>query len=710
MIQKIDGFWRRRKVRPIIQNDLAECGIACVAMIANFYGCSLELSHLRAKFEPPLLGTKLTTLLAIANELGLDSTPLQVEVSELAHIQAPAILHLKMGHYLVLTGVGRNDVVVVDPAVGERRIPNEELERIFSRIVVELSPRENFVALKNAPTKSVHWLSVASNVRGVRGGLYRSLGLAFILESLVLAQPVITQVTIDTISNYASIRAVVIFSLALFVLSALSAFVSAMRSWVIALIQNNLFSATSARIFRHLLALPQSYFERRRLGDIVARFNTVGGVQQIISVRLVEVVLDGIVSTLTLLVLSILYGKWFAAIPLCALAAYIVLKAVLFDRYTGAASRKLQYQSRLQHRLIEGVRLSQTIRLGNLQDTMGRRYSDLGYEAVAASMDAHKLDVLSQVGASLLSGIDKAVVFGLGAYLVLCNRLSVGALFAVFFLCSQFTLRSRSFVDHVLQVLLLRVQRSRLSDIVEAQEEKGLFTEYAGSIEITSIDVKAVSFRYSAQDPWLLVNINLKVEPGELVIVTGPSGCGKTTLLRLILGMLTPSQGEVQAGNVPIYKLGLHKYRENLGISFQDSEIFSGTVFENISMFDDGATLTDVESLAKMFYLHDDVVKMPMGYNTQVAGVDSHLSGGQKQKILLARALYRRPKILILDEATCHIDIPTETKILSNLRNSKIAVLMVTHRMATTQHACRVYNLRTGVLFDKAEIPESAPL
>ena len=281
----------------------------------------------------------------------------------------------------------------------------------------------------------------------------------------------------------------------------------------------------------------------------------------------------------------------------------------------------------------------------------------------------------------------------LGAKLVMANQFSVGMLIAFISYKDQFVGRVSALIDQAIAFRMLGIQAERLADIVlTPPEEVGIEREPRkgqGAI-LPSIEVRNVGFRYAQGEPWVLRNVNIQIHAGESVAIAGPSGCGKTTLLKVMLGQLQPDEGEVFVGGIALKQLGLKCYRDQIGVVMQDDQLFAGSLAENIAFFDPATDQSQIEASAQLAAIHDDIIKMPMGYNTLVGDMGTALSGGQKQRVILARALYKKPNILFLDEATSHLDTGAESLVNQAIKGLSMTRITIAHRPSTLQMADRL--------------------
>jgi ATP-binding cassette subfamily B protein RaxB len=313
-----------------------------------------------------------------------------------------------------------------------------------------------------------------------------------------------------------------------------------------------------------------------------------------------------------------------------------------------------------------------------------------------AGLATRKLEILFSVLHRLLFGLERVAVVWVGALLVMDQRFSVGMLFAFVAFKEQFALRVSALIDKGVELRMLRLQGERLADIVLAAPEDMGVPRLADRPAEAGIELRGVSFRYADNEGDVLRGVNLSIEAGESLAIVGPSGCGKTTLLKLILGIHGPQTGEVRVGGMPLAQLGLAQWRAMVGTVMQDDALLTGSVADNICFFDAVPDLDWMVECARMAAVHDEIEALPMGYHTLVGEMGSSLSGGQQQRLLLARALYKRPRVLLLDEATSALDVERERVVNQNIRRLALTRVIVAHRPETIASASRVVVLQDG--------------
>lgn len=696
------GFEKRLPVT--LQAEAGECGLACLAMIAAYYGNQTSLPALRLQFAQSLKGTNARQLIDMGEGLGLQARALRLELHELTKLKTPCVLHWDMDHFVVLKSVRKHAVVIHDPAVGVRTLPLATLSRHFTGIAIEFTCGPTFQRRTAEPPIALRQL--AGSIQGLGAGLLTLFALALVLELFALVTPLLTQFVVDQVLADGDHNLLVILAVSFSGLLVLQVLVSSLRGWTVTWLSSHFNLAWTGNVFQHLLRLPQSFFLTRHLGDIVSRFGAIESIQQTLTTRFVEIVLDGLMAVITLVMLLI-YSPLMSAITLSAIVIYALLRLLYFKIYREANLSQIVVAAKQRSSFLESVRGVQTIRLFNLGATQTSRYLNCTTDSINTSIVVQRLDLIFGALNALSAGAQRIAVLCVGAYLVLDGKFTVGMLMAFSSYAEQFTTRSTSLVDYGIEFRMLRLQAERLADIVLTQPEKHTESIYSGPDPDASITFRNVSFRYGDAEPWVIRDCSFTVNAGESVAIVGASGCGKSTIARLLLGLLDPQQGVIEVGGIDLHHFGKKALRSMTSSVMQDDRLFAGSIAENISLFDPSATPELVEGVARLARLHEDIIRMPMGYRSLIGDMGSTLSGGQQQRLLLARALYRKPKILVMDEATSHLDTETERAINEVLKDLPVTRIMIAHRAETIAYASSVIEVSNGTVRRRNKV--SAP-
>lgn len=671
-------------------------------MIASHFGYQSDLAQLRRQFSISLKGATLAQLMRHASAMNLSSRPLRLELDDLAQLALPCILHWNLNHFVVLKKVSKNvhgrvSLTLLDPAIGERRMPLAEASAYFTGVALEISPSPAFKP--NIERKQINLGDLTGHIIGLRRAIVQVLVLALALEIFAIVSPLFNQFVIDEVivSGDRELLIVLVFGFALLMIT--QSAIGLARSWFLMRWSMDISLQWSSRVFAHLVRLPVSYFEKRHLGDVVSRFGSIGAIQGTLTSMFVESALDGLMALLAF-GMMIIYSPKLSSVVVIAVILYALMRWVFYQPFREASQERLILSARESSHFLETMRAITPLKLFGRETERLSRWQNLKMDVQNRDIKTQKLSILFKVSNAVIFGSQSLVLFYVGAGLVMENTLTVGMLMAFSSYASTFTGRISNVIDLFINLKMLSMHSDRLADIVleEAEQEAIIETDLSRINPI--ITLKNLKFRYAEGEPWVLNGINLTIPAGQSIALIGPSGCGKTTLCKIILGLLKPTEGEVLIDSIPINQLGHRAYRQLVGTVMQEDVLLAGSILDNISFFDSHTDPVQVEYCSRLASIHEDIVAMPMGYQSLVGDMGSSLSGGQKQRLLLARALYKKPKILALDEATSHLDIANEHKVNHALSQLRLTRIMVAHRPETINSAERVVALDKGKAVD----------
>lgn len=686
--------WSRR-LSVIHQSETGECALACLAMIATFHGHDTDLLALRKKGWESPNGASVSSLVRRAEALKLQARPLRVEISELSKLSLPCILHMELNHFVVLKRVTKKDVVVHDPAIGVRRIPLSKLSETFSGIAIELMPAADFAPIRERTRLSLR--SLTGRVTGLKRALGVILAFALILELFALLAPLFVQVVVDQVITNRDMHLLTLLAVAFGSIIVLQSLIGAIRSWSLTRLGLNVNLAWMGNVFGHMMRLPDEYFRRRHLGDVVSRFGAIQVIQQTLTTRAIETVLDGIMAALTLAMLFF-YNWKLALIALLAIVLYGASRAASYAMLREASLDQISAAARQETHFLEAVRASSLVRLHNQGALQTARYMNKATETVNKSAGIQSIELVFGTLNTIILGGLRVITVWFGATMTLSGALTAGMLVAFLAYNEQFTGRASRLIDFMVQFRLLRLQSERLADVVLNAPEQHVEAIYTDAIALPSIRCDGLFFRYSSEEPWIIRNCSFEIQPGESVAIVGASGCGKSTLVKLLSGLCEPNSGSISVGNIEMRHLGKERVRELTSVVMQDDQLLSGSIADNIALFDPSVDMKRVERAAATAGVAADIEQMPMRYQTLVGDMGSSLSGGQRQRVCLARALYREPKILLLDEATSHLDLPLEAEVSARVAKLNLTRIIIAHRPETIRSADRILVFANGTL------------
>ncbi len=700
MTQLSFSFWRNQRLPVLLQTEAAECGLACLCMVASFWGHKTDIASMRRRFSVSLKGVTLKGLMAMAQGLALQTRPLKLDMEHLPELKLPCVLHWDMNHFVVLKSVSVTHAVIHDPAVGERRLPLAEFAKHFTGVALELTPTAEFT--KKVEVQNYSLLSLMGRVIGLKRGLIQILLLGLALQVCALVAPFYMQWLVDEALLAADRDLITVLGCGFLLLVVIQTSIGAVRSWVTTVLATNLNFQWLGNAFAHLMKLPLPYFEKRHTGDIVSRFGSIQTIQRSLTTQFVEGVIDGVLVIGTF-IMMLLYSPMLAAVACVAVVLYILLRWTIFRAIREATAEQIIHAAKQQTHFMESIRGVQSVRLFSRAEERRSGWMNALVDQFNAELRIAKLSVSYQTANNLLFGAERVIVIWLAALAVLDKQFSVGMLFAFISYKDQFSQRMASLVDKLFELRMMKLHGERVADIVMTEaEEETQDVEIDAEHIVPRIEFRNLSFRYADSEPYVLKDLNLTIPAGQCIAVTGPSGCGKTTLMKLLLGLLEPSEGEILIGEakaaLPLKQLGMSNYRQLLGTVMQDDSLFAGSISDNICFFDPTPNQEQIAACAQLAAIHPEIMAMPMAYNTLVGDIGTGLSGGQKQRILLARALYKNPKLLVLDEATSHLDVWNEQAVNAAIKQIPLTRVIVAHRPETIGMAERVVVLQQGAI------------
>jgi ATP-binding cassette, subfamily B, bacterial CvaB/MchF/RaxB len=687
-------FWLRRKLAVLLQGEVGECGLACLAMVASYWGHRVSVPELRRLHPASLRGMTLAQLMDAAASLGLQTRALRLEPEQLRDLRLPCLLHWNMNHFVVLACVRRHFVLIHDPASGQRRISPAELSGAFTGVALELLPGSDFKPSR--PQSPIRLRNLMGQFPGIWRGLLQLLALGAALQVCAVAAPFYLQWVVDEALVTADRELLTILGMGFLLLALLQAVMAAVRSWATTAFATQLNFHWQGSAFAHLLKLPLSFFECRHLGDIASRFGSIQALQRSLTSQLIEGVIDGMLALVTLAAMF-LYDARLGAIVACVTALYCGARVAFYRPLREASATQLELSARQQSLLLESVRGVQSLRVfGRTAERTAAWLNGLA-DQFNAELRIARWGLGAQIAGSGLFGVERIVVIWLAALAVLDQRFSVGMLFAFMSYRDQFVQRLVSLGDKLADLRLMRLHAARVADIALAETETDdPHTPISVAGLPATLELRDVWFRYGGQEPPILRGISLTIRAGECTAITGASGSGKTTLVKLLLGLYQPTKGQILIGGMPVSQLGLARYRCLVGAVMQDDTLFAGTVGDNICCFDPEPDWQRVRDCAQLAEIDAQLIATPMGYDSVISDQGAGLSGGQRQRLQLARALYKRPRILVLDEATSHLDLACEQAINAAIRRLPLTRVIVAHRPDTIAMADRVLLLSEG--------------
>ncbi|EKR8515471.1 peptidase domain-containing ABC transporter, partial [Escherichia coli] len=687
IINLLDLRWQRR-VPVIHQTETAECGLACLAMICGHFGKNIDLIYLRRKFNLSARGATLAGINGIAEQLGMATRALSLELDELRVLKTPCILHWDFSHFVVLVSVKRNRYVLHDPARGIRYISREEMSRYFTGVALEVWPGSEFQS-ETLQTR-ISLRSLINSIYGIKRTLAKIFCLSVVIEAINLLMPVGTQLVMDHAIPAGDRGLLTLISAALMFFILLKAATSTLRAWS-SLVMSTLINVQwQSGLFDHLLRLPLAFFERRKLGDIQSRFDSLDTLRTTFTTSVIGFIMDSIM-VVGVFVMMLLYGGYLTWIVLCFTTIYIFIRLVTYGNYRQISEECLVREARAASYFMETLYGIATVKIQGMVGIRGAHWLNMKIDAINSGIKLTRMDLLFGGINTFVTACDQIVILWLGAGLVIDNQMTIGMFVAFSSFRGQFSERVASLTSFLLQLRIMSLHNERIADIaLHEKEEKKPEIEIVAHMGPISLETNGLSYRYDSQSAPIFSALSLSVAPGESVAITGASGAGKTTLMKVLCGLFEPDSGRVLINGIDIRQIGINNYHRMIACVMQDDRLFSGSIRENICGFAEEMDEEWMVECARASHIHDVIMNMPMGYETLIGELGEGLSGGQKQRIFIARALYRKPGILFMDEATSALDSESEHFVNVAIKNMNITRVIIAHRETTLRTVDRV--------------------
>ncbi|HHJ4166049.1 peptidase domain-containing ABC transporter [Raoultella ornithinolytica] len=690
MINQLDMRWRRR-VPVIHQTETSECGLACLAMICGHFGKNIDLISLRRKFNLSARGENLAGINSIAEQLGMVTRALSLELDELGALKTPCILHWDFSHFVVLVSVKRNRYLLHDPARGRRNVGLEEMTRYFTGVALEVWPGSEFSV--ETTQNRIHLRSLINSIYGIKSTLAKIFCLSVVIEAINLVMPVGTQLVMDHAIPAGDRGLLTLISAGLMFFILLRAATGMIRAWS-SLVMGTLINVQwQSGLFNHLLRLPLAYFERRKLGDIQSRFGSLDTLRATFTTSVVGAIMDSIM-VVGVFVMMLLYGGYLTWIVLGFTTVYVLIRLVTYGYYRQISEETLVRGARASSYFMETLYGIATVKIQGMAERRGTHWLNLKIDAINSGIKLTKMDLFFGGINTFVAACDQVAILWLGTSLVIDNQMTIGMFVAFGSFRGQFSDRVASLTNFLLQLRMMSLHNERIADIaLHEKEEKKPEFDIVADMSPVSLETTDLSYRYDSQSAPVFSGLYLSVTPGESVAITGTSGAGKTTLMKVLCGLFEPDTGKVLVDGTDIRQLGINNYHRKIACVMQDDRLFSGSIRENICGFSEEMDEVWMIECARASYIHDVIMKMPMGYETLIGELGEGLSGGQKQRIFIARALYRRPGILFMDEATSSLDTESERFVNVAIKNMNITRVIIAHRESTLRAADRVISM-----------------
>lgn len=669
-----------------------ECGPACLAMIFNYYGLSMSVPELSEKCHANRNGVNALTLKRVSIEIGFDCKALKMTYADIsAYQKGPLLLYWDYKHYVVLEKVKNEIFYVLDPAQGRKKLDEAEFSSHFSGIALSFSPTD--MIDKKTKSQKVGVKNYFKYIFINPKFTFFLLGVSLILQLIGLGAPFLTQHLIDNATqNNSKLIDIMGLGALLFFLTYLM--VSYIRSWTVVKLQLLINEKLSTEFMVHLFKLPMKFFEQRSTGDLATRMNNINTIREILARSGATVILDSMMIIIYGVVMFT-YSVTLSLITLAVSVFLIIITLMFVPKLQTYTQKELSTEAESQSYLTESLRAVTLVKTSGNEKEILKGWTKVFYEQQSLFYLRSKLTgALSSIIGSISLAMPIFILW-VGARSLVSETFTIGALVAFSTISASFLTPIMSIIGNIQSFQYLGGVFERLYDVMRADPERQDGAHLAQDLSETPISLVDVSFAYNQEEAAHLENISLQVLPGEKIGIVGSTGSGKTTLIKLILGLHTPSRGDVLYGQQNLNELHLHSLRKKMSIVLQDTYLFNDTIRSNISFFQD-ISEQDVEEAAQLADLDKDIERMPMGYDTIIGENGQNLSGGQRQRLAIARALITKPSLLILDESTSQLDTVTEQRINRKLDEKGVTRVVIAHRLSTIYDSDKILVLEKG--------------
>ena len=702
------------------QPDFKDCGPTCLRIISKFYGKTISLQQIRHLSETTREGSSLLGLSDAAEELGFKSLGVQIDFKTLVEdVPLPCIVHWNKVHFVVVYKIDKTEKIYIsDPSYGlitytkdefiKSWIGNNADEKTEEGIALLLETTPAFYKNEFDNEESKASFSFLSKHLLKYKPLVLQLAIGLLAGSLLsLIVPFLTQSIVDVGIQNQDLNFIYLVLLAQVMLFLGKMGIDVIRSWILLHLSTRINISIISDFFIKLMKLPISFFDTRMTGDIMQRINDHHRIEQLLT----NSSLNTLFSLVNLVIYSIIllfYDYRLFFIYLIGSGLYIAWITFFLNKRKELDYKKFSQISQEQSKVIELINGMQEIKMHNAEKQKRWGWEFLQVKLFKLRIKSLSLEQWQSVGGNFINQIKDILVSFLSAKLVLSGNLTLGMMLSVQYIIGQLNSPLMQLIDFIRQYQDASISLERLGEIHEKEDEENIEEQYASEIPQKEIEIKDVSFRYIGSDSFVFENLNLTIPYQKTTAIVGASGSGKTTLLKLLMKFYEPNTGEIKIGNTNLKNISPRFWREHCGVVMQDGYVFNDTIAENIAVGQDYIDKQKLRKAVEIANIKDFIEELPLSYNTKIGNEGIGISGGQRQRLFIARAVYKSPEYIFFDEATSALDANNEKIIMENLEQffkGKTAIV-IAHRLSTVKHADKIIVLDKGKVVEEGNHTE----
>ncbi|WP_044042310.1 peptidase domain-containing ABC transporter [Caballeronia insecticola] len=688
-------------MRVIYQNEVAECGYACLAMVLSNLGRATEVRELSAHKPISANGLSLMDLYDVAIEYGLAVQAFRFDPSHLSQVKKGSIMHFGGAHFVVFEKISRGYISIIDPATGRRRVSMDTFRSAVSGFLLEFAPTPEMPRIRAKSRVPAALARVRALNPQLRKQIGKVLFVALGSQFAILAMPYFGNLVLDYVvaaDNRNLLNTLVITFASIFLLGALSEYV---QKYLTELLYNLTQINSTAGLVGHLLRNPMSWFEKRHVGDVFARVKSQDEISIFATRTAVSLYIDLTVGTIALM-LMLIQSPPLTAIALVIFAMYVIVAFCMYPAMRDTAALVMETSARCDDSMIETIRAASLLKLAQGETRRTAIYMTLFKAYASAVLQRSRLTCTRDAILKLVNYADTIIITWLAAQLMLGGKVSVGVFYSFLIYKSLMSERLASGINATFQYFMLSVPTARVDDIVECENERYTpLTDTQRATEVRQfeqIQVRDVTFTYGISDQPVLRHANIDIRKGDKIVITGPSGSGKSTLFKLLSASEPLQEGQITLNGIAWPNLAVDEIRRHQAHMRQGDIILHGSIADNVTLFAGQTDDDRIHAILEQVGLLPDIMKLPMRTRTIISDTIANISAGQRQRLLLARALYQQREVLLLDEPTSNLDPVSVQHVAALLRGLDRTVVIITHDMSLASWFDMRYRFENGTL------------